>query len=207
MPSTTAPAPMGHLFLPYRCTTSSDTHVRTMRFTCRQNAIPLRCLQKPPSCDRLIVVSDYRPPLNKLVHDLKFSATTALAPVLVRLMTLKILAERHERGLIIPDELLCVPLHHRRHWQRGYNQSSLLATGLSRILACHFAGNVIMRSRATWCTASIVRPSAQKNLKNAFQLALPVLGRHIALVDDIVTTGSTVAEIARLLKHHGAATV
>lgn len=166
-----------------------------------------RCLQQPPPWEQLVFVTDYIAPLNHLVHRLKFSGTTALAAALARLIALRVLAARRERGLMRPDLMLCVPLHRTRGWLRGYNQSQLLAAWLSKTLNCRFEAGGVTRQRATAVQHHLNARLRKNNLKNAFRLELPVAGRHIVIVDDVVTTGSTVAEIARLLKRHGAATV
>jgi len=166
-----------------------------------------RCLQHPPPWERLVCVSDYAAPLSQLVHRLKFSGATAVAPALARLLTLRVLAQRRETGLPPPDLMVSVPLHRLRAWQRGYNQSHLLARCLSRQLGCRYEAAALTRLRRGAVQHHLSARLRKSNLKNAFRLELPVAGRHMVIVDDVVTTGSTVAEIARLLKRNGAATV
>lgn len=166
-----------------------------------------RCLLDPPEWDALIYVSDYKPPLRHLIHNLKFNGMPALATSLARLLLLSFLHARHQRRLSLPDKILSVPLHHRRALQRGYNQSALIATPLSHWLECgHFPGGV-RRIRASVPQHQLGAKQRQSNLKGAFRIEIPVAGLHIAIVDDVVTTGNTVAEIARLLKKQGATTV
>lgn len=166
-----------------------------------------RCLQRPPPWERLVFISDYQPPLSRLVRQLKFNGVTALAPALARLLALSVLQARRERQLVLPEWVVAVPLHRRRGWRRGFNQSQLLAERTARLLGCGFAPGAVLRQRATPVQHRLSAASRRCNLKNAFRLEFAVAGRHIAIVDDVVTTGSTVAEIARLLKCHGAATV
>lgn len=166
-----------------------------------------RCLLEPPEWDRLVYVTDYKPPLRGLIHDLKFNATPALASALARLLLLSILDARRERRLNRPDILLSVPLHHRRALWRGYNQSALIATSLAHWLGCRYFPKAVRRIRAGFTQHQLGAKQRQSNLKGAFRVEIPVAGLHIAIVDDVVTTGNTVAEIARLLKKQGAATV
>lgn len=166
-----------------------------------------RCLLSPPEWDRLIYVADYQPPLRDLIHDLKFNGIPALAPTLARLLLLSILYARREHQLRLPDIILGVPLHQRRIFWRGYNQSALIATSLSHWLGCRYEHQAIRRIQARSAQHQLSARQRQFNLKGAFRVEIPVTGLHIALVDDVVTTGNTVAEIARLLKKQGAATV
>lgn len=152
-------------------------------------------------------VSDYLPPLSTLIHHLKFTGTPSLAPALARLLLLRILAARREGRIQLPDTLVSVPLHHTRAWRRGYNQSALIATPLAHWLGRKYSSFAIKRIRSSPAQHTLTAKERKRNLKGIFRVEIPVAGRHMAIVDDVVTTGSTVAEIARLLKRQGAATV
>lgn len=165
-----------------------------------------RCLHRPPPWRSLTCVSDYLPPLSDWVIQLKFSRATALRVMLARLLLLKLLNSRRDNLLPRIDLVLSVPLHRRRAWQRGYNQAELLAKPLARWLGCEYRAGVRRRRRGL--VQHVLRASARKkNLRGAFSLEIPVCGRHILLIDDVVTTGSTVAEISRILLAQGAASV
>ncbi len=166
-----------------------------------------RCLQNPPPWDKLIFVTDYQPPLNSLIHRLKFTGATALAPALARLILLKVIAAVRAGSVPKPEAIVCVPLHSRRAWRRGFNQSALLAAPLARWLQCDYQHAAVRRVRATATQHELSARLRRGNLKGAFRVEFPVAGRHMVIVDDVVTTGSTVAEIARLLKKQGAATI
>lgn len=166
-----------------------------------------RCLQKPPVWDALVFVTDYCLPLNRLIHRFKFNATVALAQALARLMLLSVLDAKSHSHWQKPDCIVSVPLHSRRAWRRGFNQSALLANHLSRWLQCEYLPQGIRRIRAAQTQHQLNARMRRNNLKGAFRVDFPVAGRHIIIVDDVVTTGSTVAEIARLLKKQGAATI
>ena len=163
-----------------------------------------RCLQKPPPWQRLVAVNDYQPPLNQMVHRFKFSGQAELASTLARLL---LLAVRQHSGLPAPEQLISVPLWQRRHWRRGFNQSELLCKALSAWLPCEYDPRTLARILPNATQHQLIVSMRRHNLKNAFQLELPVQGRHMVIVDDVVTTGSTVAEISRLLLRNGAASV
>ncbi|HIG8797169.1 TPA: DNA utilization protein GntX [Raoultella terrigena] len=163
-----------------------------------------RCIQDPPPWQRLVAVSDYLPPLSGLIHQLKFTRRPELAPALARLLLLRI---RQSAGLPPVDRIVGVPLWQRRQWRRGFNQSDLLCRPLARWTRAAWRSDALRRSRPTATQHQLTARLRKRNLKNAFQLELSVRGHHIAIVDDVVTTGSTVAEISRLLLRNGAATV
>ena len=166
-----------------------------------------RCLRHSPPWQQLIAVSDYRPPLSQLIARYKFSDVTALSVMLARLILLSWLTARRQRDLPRPDLLLAVPLHHFRAWRRGFNQADLLAQPLAYWLSCDYCRHGVTRHRAGQVQHRLGAGARKNNLRNAFQLEIVVQDRHIALIDDVVTTGSTVAEISRLLMRAGAASV
>ncbi|HIC2036472.1 DNA utilization protein GntX [Enterobacter soli] len=166
-----------------------------------------RCLQKPPPWSALVAVADYVPPLSGLIHQFKFSRQSTLAIPLARVLLLAILQARRTRTLPGVDCIVNVPLHARRHWRRGYNQSDLLCRPLAHWLGCRYPASALKRVHATAIQHRLNARLRKKNLKNAFRLEFAVKGLHIAIVDDVVTTGSTVAELSRLLLRSGAASV
>ncbi|ANR79158.1 DNA utilization protein GntX [Kosakonia sacchari] len=166
-----------------------------------------RCLQKPPPWQRLIAVSRYAPPLSPLVQQFKFLPRPEIARALARQLLLAVLNARRSGNWQTPDMILSVPLHARRQWRRGFNQSDLLCRALAHWLQTPYHPAALRRVRATPVQHQLNARLRKQNLKNAFRLELPVAGLHIVVVDDVVTTGSTVAEITRLLLRSGAATV
>lgn len=166
-----------------------------------------RCLKKTPPWQQIVMVTDYVLPLNLLVHKFKFRQQTALAPALARLLLLRILEAWRTRQLIRPDVIVSVPLHKRRQWQRGYNHSALLARWLAGRLQCDYWPGAVTRVRHTKIQHQLNARLRKRNIRNAFCLRAAVSGLHVALVDDVVTTGNTVAEIAHLLQRSGAASV
>ncbi|HHA1315012.1 TPA: DNA utilization protein GntX [Enterobacter kobei] len=193
------------------CTRSLERRITT----CPQCGLPAanrylpcgRCLKKPQPWSALVAVDDYVRPLSRLIHALKFSGQSSLAPPLARLLLLAVLQARRTRALPKIDMVVNVPLYRRRHWRRGYNQSDLLCRPLARWLGCRYTASALTRVHATAVQHQLNARLRKRNLKNAFRLELAVNGLHIAIVDDVVTTGSTVAELSRLLLRSGAASV
>lgn len=193
------------------CTRSLERRITT----CPQCGLPAanrylpcgRCLKKPPPWSALVAVDDYVRPLSRLIHALKFSGQSSLALPLARLLLLAVLQARRTRALPKIDMVVNVPLYRLRHWRRGYNQSDLLCRPLARWLGCRYTASALTRVHATAVQHQLNARLRKRNLKNAFRLELAVNGLHIAIVDDVVTTGSTVAELSRLLLQSGAASV
>ncbi|TCV93678.1 DNA utilization protein GntX [Biostraticola tofi] len=166
-----------------------------------------RCLLNPPLWHALHYVTDYQPPLTSLVKKLKYHGDTGLGRVLARLMLLSWLAERRQTAQRKPDMILNVPLHGYRHWRRGYNQTELLASPLARWLGVEYHDDILLRHRPAIPQQMLNARARQSNLQGAFSCSPDVAGRHVALVDDVVTTGSTVKELTRLLLAQQADTV
>jgi ComF family protein len=107
-------------------------------------------------------------------------------------------------GLAVP-----VPLHWRRHWSRGYNQSAALAREIAAALGVEFAPGLLRRIRHTPQQSQPSAAARRENVKGAFrvQCSARLGGRTILLVDDVMTTGSTLAEASKTLKNAGAGRV
>ncbi|QXO17549.1 MULTISPECIES: phosphoribosyltransferase family protein [Vibrio] len=149
------------------------------------------CLRSPPPWQRLICLGDYRFPLSQAVHKLKYQRQFWQAPSLAGLLATRITD---------PAPLLTsVPLHWRRYWLRGFNQSDLLARALSQALQCHYQPQLLQRVRATAMQQGLNKRERTRNLTQAFRLSEPPASRHIAIVDDVVTTGSTMRQLCNLL--------
>lgn len=166
-----------------------------------------RCILEPPPWQHLVAVSDYQPPLKGLISQFKFYQQEQLAPALARLVMLSWLNARRTRLLPKPDRLIPVPLHGWRHWRRGFNQTELITKPLAHWIGCRWSPTDVVRRRATAVQSRLSAAARKHNLKQAFSCRQSVQNQHIALIDDVVTTGSTVAEISKLLLTHGAASI
>lgn len=185
---------------------------------CRQCAIPLLqhevqpvcgdCLSTPPAFGRSIVAVDYSAPLDQLVLALKFGHRLALASLFADSLRDAIL---REACLPLPDILCPVPLGQQRLQERGFNQSLEIAKPLCQNLGVPLQPELLRRTRNTAQQSSLHPDDRHKNVRNAFALNESAIdfirGKHIGLVDDVMTTGTTLNEIAALLKRFGAASV
>jgi ComF family protein len=105
------------------------------------------------------------------------------------------------------DALTPVPLHWRRRWRRGYNQSEAVAHGLAARLRLPCRSSWLRRTRATPMQTTQTLAGRRENVRGAFAAAHPLAGQTILLVDDVMTTGATASEAARALRKAGAARV
>lgn len=155
------------------------------------------CLLQPPEWDFLHILADYQFPLTGLIHQLKYQHKTLPAALFGRM-----LAELYPPDEPKPEVILPVPLHWRRQWQRSYNQAQELARPISKRLGIPCDNRLLKRSRATKVQAGLSRELRQTNLSNAF-IVNPHTYRHVAVLDDVVTTGVTATTLVRLLKESG----
>lgn len=170
------------------------------------NAICGACLSHPPAFDATIAAVDYAIPLDQLVLQLKFGARLALAPWFARQIRDAVLARP---GLPLPDLLCPVPLGPGRLVERGFNQALEIARPLAAALgvACHPA--LALRTLETKAQSGVAPSVRAQNVRGAFAVEDPDLveGRHVGLVDDVMTSGHTLGELAATLKRFGAARV
>jgi ComF family protein len=138
-----------------------------------------------------------------LLLQLKFHQKLHLASLLGGL-----LAEALEgRAAPLPDCLVPVPLHPQRLRERGYNQALELARVVSTRLAVPLDATLCVRQRATAPQTALDGKERRRNLHGAFTVREGNLPRHVAIIDDVVTTGTTVGELARTLRRAGVDTV
>ena len=180
---------------------------------CERCAIPLpatrhhgslcgQCQSDPPAFARCLAPFAYHAPLDHLLKDLKFKRRLALARTLGGLMARWL--EGRTDGL--PGRIMPVPLHPARLRERGFNQSLALAQPIARRLKLPLDTHSCRRLRNTPAQAELPVGQRHSNLKGAFGVRQKLAGR-IAIVDDVMTTGCTVQELARTLRDAGAARV
>lgn len=173
---------------------------------CPRCAVPLAvpgqpcgaCQTRPPPFDTAVALFDYAPPLDGLVQQFKFGQGLYLARLFAGLLAER-LADTPR-----PDCILPVPLHPHRQRERGFNQALEIARPLARRLGCRVDVTTCVRARATPPQTQLSAARRRRNLRDAFRLARPLAARHIALLDDVMTTGSTLAALAGLLRQAGA---
>lgn len=163
------------------------------------------CLTRPPHFDAARSRFLYEGPIRTLIHSFKYSHRTHLCRPLAHL-ALESADEyvSHEPQLIIP-----VPLHRSRLRERGFNQAVLIGGVLSHGLAIPMLPDALARTRPTEPQVKLSADARRTNVRGAFSVTRPetVAGRRILLLDDVMTTGSTLDECAKELKNAGAAAV
>jgi ComF family protein len=181
-------APAGEMRLCPRCALASPG-----------GALCGRCLAEPPAYDATVAALAYAFPADTLVHALKFRGELALAPLLAEILFHKIYGNE-SIDLVVP-----VPLSPRRLRERGYNQAAEIARRLEaraplELFLCE-------RSRDTAAQTELPWSERRRNVRGAFRCARPIPGGTVAVVDDVMTTGATLDEMAATLKQAGAARV
>ncbi|MCX7624899.1 MAG: ComF family protein [Candidatus Sumerlaeaceae bacterium] len=165
---------------------------------------------KCPSCPRGTIYFEaaraatvYEGPALQILERLKYRARSEYAEVIIPFLTRA--AKQYYDNIKI-DSVVPVPLHRTRQRERGYNQSELLARGLGTALAIPVIPNMLRRVRHTPSQTHLDRRERAENVKGAFVAVNPatVGNKVILLIDDVYTTGATLNECARVLRHAGA---
>jgi ComF family protein len=160
------------------------------------------CMSEPPPFDATLALADYRPPLDGLALGLKFRARLALGREFA--VRLALLADDRLDARDRPDVLAPVPLARKRLIERGFNQAWEIAKPLARRLHIPADVALIRRDAYTAPQARLDLEARRHNVGAAFAVAKPVRGMHVAIVDDVMTSGATLEALARTLKAAGA---
>jgi ComF family protein len=160
-----------------------------------------QCLRHPPRFDRCVAAFSYAFPMDKLIQELKYRERLILVDHLADALA--------QRMTVRPDFLVALPLHPARLRERGFNQSLLLARRISRRLGIPLLPDLCERVRNTPPQSGLPWKERDKNMRQAFACKSGdhIKGKHVAIVDDVMTTGASTGELARMLKHVGAGEV
>ena len=183
------------------------------RICCPRCALPLQvpapacgeCLQRQPPFESAFAPFLYAHPLDLLMTRLKFGRSLAAGRVLSGLWDEAVAELAPAR----PTLFVPVPLHRSRLRERGYNQAVELLRPLARSLRIPLADSLLARTRPTPAQANLDAPARRRNLRGAFEFHAAALegtvpaSVHVALVDDVMTTGATLRECARVLRRAG----
>jgi len=174
---------------------------------CARCALPLdapaplcgRCIKREPLWDSAWVPFRYEWPLAQLESRFKFGADLAAG------RTLSLLWTASQAPHDLPDAIVPVPLHRSRLRQRGYNQALELAKPLAKHFGASVVSDALRRTRATLAQTELTAVQRRRNVRGAFVANLDGKApEHVAVLDDVFTTGATLAECVRVLKHEGA---
>jgi ComF family protein len=159
-----------------------------------------RCLASPPGFHRATALADYAPPVDAMVMALKFRAHLELGSAFGGLLA--------QRVAVTPEALVIpVPLAFERMSERGFNQSLQIARAFCRASGARLGADVVRRVRHCPPQQALALDARRRNVRGVFEMAGDVRGRDVLVVDDVMTSGSTMGEIARLLVSAGAAQV
>jgi ComF family protein len=166
------------------------------------------CLAAAPEFEATVAAADYASPLDQLVLQLKFGGRLALAPWFALMLRDAVLARP---GLALPDLLCPVPLGPRRLVERGFNQALEIARPLAASLGIELGARLALRAQDTAAQSGVAPTQRRQNVRHAFTVAADwvarIDGRHVGVVDDVMTSGHTLNELAATLKRYGAARV
>jgi ComF family protein len=182
----------------------------TQRASCPVCALPTlssmtcgRCLAHPPPFDATISAFVYAFPVDRLIHAFKYQGRLPLAEWCAR----SILAAREKRPASHVTRLIALPLSAERQRERGYNQ----ATEIVRVIASQTGMGVVSRGirrvRASPPQAALPWNERARNVRGAFECDVDLSGLAVAVIDDVMTTGASLAEFAKTLKGRGASRV
>ncbi|MFW2439553.1 MAG: ComF family protein [Arenicellales bacterium] len=161
-----------------------------------------KCQQHLPACEQTEALFLYQEPVSLIVQQFKFSRKLEYGCLFSSLMAKKILSLLEQ-----PDVLIPVPLHSSRLRSRGFNQSWEITRQLSRITGIKASHKLCQRIKKTPLQTGLKASERRRNLKQAFVITVNVKDLHVCIVDDVMTTGSTLEAIAVALKAAGAARV
>ena len=181
---------------------------------CNLCALPLpmeglicgQCQKHPPAFKQVIAPWTYSFPVDSLISRFKHQARWPLGHLLAHLLGQFLQHRYDDAELTRPDCMLPVPLARKRLRERGFNQAAMLARWLSNDLNIPYDEHLLLRPHETVAQQDLDAKTRQRNLLQAFALAegAQVKGRHLALIDDVLTTGATANSLARLLMDAGA---
>lgn len=161
------------------------------------------CINETPFFDCTHALYFYQFPITRLIMDLKFGNALMNARILGELLADKIQAVWYaEKSL--PEALIPLPLHHNRIKQRGFNQALEISRPVAKRLKLPLLYDHCVRIKHTAAQATLPAKERLQNVKNAFAITQNLSYEHIAILDDVITTGHTIMEFCRVLKQAGA---
>lgn len=165
-----------------------------------------KCQQQLQPFSLVVAPWTYNFPINVLIARFKYRSQWAYGKLLSQVLAEYLQFQLHELNIPRPDCLLAVPLAAKRQRQRGYNQAQMIAQWVGHELDVPVLQHAVKRVRYTDIQQGLSAQQRQHNVRNAFVVGLPeqVQGRHVVVVDDVLTTGATCAALARSLLAAGA---
>lgn len=179
---------------------------RLLRLTAAANGSCRECGSEKLFFSRARAVCLYEGPVRAYLHEVKFHRSLTLAKALAGLLARFAREDRSHRRY---DTIVPVPLHRQRLEERGFNQAAVMADAVAKALGRPVASGAVVRTRRTESQSRLDRNRRRENVRGAFQVRDPaaIAGRRVLLIDDILTTGYTASECARVMLRAGAVDV
>jgi ComF family protein len=159
------------------------------------------CLTNPPAYTRILAAFHYTFPVDVLIHSLKYRSNLAIAPILAKLLIETINISDP------PDFIIPMPLHPVRLRERGFNQAVEIGRYISQKHKINMLLDSCIRVRNTPLQTGLPWQQRKKNIRNAFSCNRDLSGKHVIILDDVMTSGATINELAQVLRQQGAATI
>lgn len=157
-----------------------------------------KCKACAPQFNRVCALFDYKAPLPRIIATLKFGQQLYPAEIFGNLMADAIIDKWYYKQSF-PQLIIPIPLHIKRHRERGYNQAAEIAKPISKITNIPLELNACIRHKSTKAQSKLDRAKRLRNLSAAFSVNLGKKYQHVAIVDDVMTTGSTVRAVSQAL--------
>ncbi|MDV6344455.1 double zinc ribbon domain-containing protein [Nitrosomonas sp. Is37] len=156
------------------------------------------CLKNHPVWTRTIAALQYAFPVDAMIRSLKYQENLTLAPILANLLIAK------TNNCPPPDVIIPVPLHPIRLQERGFNQALEISRHISRQMNIPLLPHACVRTKDTLSQTELSWKKRQTNMRNAFECTTNLAHKHVALLDDVMTSGATLNELAKVVRKQGA---
>jgi len=158
-----------------------------------------QCIAKPPYYDECFCPFEYAEPISATIINLKYHDKPQLARSLGQLLAYEV----NQQGLLLPELLVPVPMHLSGLRKRGYNQSTQIAKAVGKQLDIPVSYNMLSKHKKTESQTKQSLTQRKINVRGSFSMKKNCRAQSVAIIDDVVTTGATVGEIAKILKKNG----
>jgi ComF family protein len=164
------------------------------------------CIKLSPPFDFTHALFAYESPITRFIMQLKFNHALVNARILGELLTEKIQRDWYQHKPL-PNLIIPMPLHPNRLKERGFNQAIEIARPIAKSLQLPLQLSDCLRIKETAAQATLLAKERQYNIKQAFKVNKNFSGQHIAVIDDVITTGHTMTEFCKSLKKAGASKI
>ena len=162
-----------------------------------------QCISESPENHMAVSILHYQSPVDYLIQNMKYNNQLEIADLLGKLLVNRLKTMEYQ----LPETIIPVPLHIGRLQQRGYNQAVEIARPVSKALKIPLDLTSCIRSRLTEPQVDLSHTERRNNLKNAFEVVHQIKAKHVAIIDDVMTSGSTLNACSKTLIEVGAKAV